>query len=402
MVEAVAAGGYRETSVGQVVALAGVSRRSFYEHFANKQECLLRTFDLIVESAVRRAEAAYRATDGPLQERLRASLGALAEAMTANRKAGMLVMLETPTAGGAGLLRLRDATERCERMLELSFSAQPGAGPLPRPVVRAIAGGLHAALSMGVRERHAIAAGELTEGMLGWTLGFQSRAAPRMAELVAARARTSLAAGPASAGRRPSGEPQPGDPERERIMEQALRAGAEGELRELTAARIAELAGVSIDAFFELFEDKDQCYLAALEMLAGRLLAAVDDERLCSSEWPTAVRRAIGELMLLLADRPHYAGTIVSQALCAGPEAMRRNAELASAIATRLTHGAPGEPVGRLTVEGVGGAIWHTVRCQVASGRVQMLPALSDYLSYVVLAPFIGADAAVEVVTEEL
>jgi AcrR family transcriptional regulator len=286
-------------------------------------------------------------------------------------------------------------------MLALSFSAQPGAGPLPRPVVRAIAGGLHAALSMGVRERHAIAAGELTEGMLGWTLGFQSRAAPRMAELVAARARTSLAAGPASAGRRP-GEPQPGDPERERIMEQALRAGAEGELRELTAARVAELAGVSIDAFFELFEDKDQCYLAALEMLAGRLLAAVDDERLCSSEWPTAVRRAIGELMLLLADRPHYAGTIVSQALCAGPEAMQRNAELASAIATRLTHGAPGEPVGRLTVEGVGGAIWHTVRCQVASGRVQLLPALSDYLSYVVLAPFIGADAAVEVVTEEL
>jgi hypothetical protein len=80
---------------------------------------------------------------------------------------------------------------------------------------------------------------------------------------------------------------------------------------------------------------------------------------------------------------------------------VQRNVELAKALATLLTEGAPGEPPGRLTVEGVGGAIWNMVRCQVASGRVQLLPALSDYLSYVVLAPFIGADAAVEVVSED-
>src|SRR6202011_696972 len=157
-----------------------------------------------------------------------------------------------------------------------------------------------------------------------------------------------------------------------------------------------------IDGFFELFENKDECYLAAFDMLAGRLLRAAGDEGLCSADWPRAVRRAIGELMLALADRPHYARTIASEALRAGPGAVRRNVELASALATMLTEGAPGEPLGRLTVEGVGGAIWQTVRCQVASGRIQLLPALSDYLSYVVLAPFIGADAAVEVVTEEI
>jgi len=49
MVEAVASSGYQETSVKQVVALAGVSRRSFYEQFANKQECFLATFDLIAQ-----------------------------------------------------------------------------------------------------------------------------------------------------------------------------------------------------------------------------------------------------------------------------------------------------------------------------------------------------------------
>ncbi len=41
------------------------------------------------------------------------------------------------------------------------------------------------------------------------------------------------------------------------------------------------------------------------------------------------------------------------------------------------------------------------MRCQVAGGRVELLAALSDHLTYIVLAPFIGAEAAVEIVTEE-
>ena len=47
------------------------------------------------------------------------------------------------------------------------------------------------------------------------------------------------------------------------------------------------------------------------------------------------------------------------------------------------------------------GAFWHTVRCQVAAGRIQLLAALADDLSYIVLTPFIGADAAIEIVTED-
>jgi AcrR family transcriptional regulator len=189
--------------------------------------------------------------------------------------------------------------------------------------------------------------------------------------------------------------------ERERLMDNALRLATLEDVHELSAPRIADEADVSVDAFFEHFESRDDCYLAALDMLAAELLRVTDDEGLSSADWPRAVRRAIGELMLYLADRPHYARTIVAEAFAAGPEAVRRNDQLARSLATLLTDGAPGEPPGRLTVEGVGGAIWHTVRCQLASGRLQMLPVLSDYLAYVVLAPFIGAEAAVEVVSEE-
>jgi AcrR family transcriptional regulator len=400
MVEAVAAKGYEGTSVRQVIALAGVSRRSFYEQFANKQECLLATFDVIAGGAMQRASDAYLASDGPLERRLRAALAEFAGAIARNRKAAELVIVQTQTAGVPGLLRLRQATARCERMLCESFKTAHDAEALPVPVVRGIAGGLHAAMSAFVREKGRMATSELTEEMVGWTLRFQAPGCARMSELIADRFTRSMRDGLPGQRARPAVIASGAD-ERERLLENALRLATVEDVHELSAPRIADEANVSIDAFFQHFESKDECYLAALDMLADELLRVTADEGLSSADWPRAVRRGIGELMLYLADRPHYARTIAADAFAAGPSAVRRNLELASALATLLTDGAPGEPPGRLTVEGVGGAIWHTVRCQVASGRVQLLPALSDYLSYVVLAPFIGAEAAVEVVSEE-
>jgi AcrR family transcriptional regulator len=284
-------------------------------------------------------------------------------------------------------------------MLCESFTGAPEAGPIPIPVARGIAGGLLAAMSTCLREGRGIGADELTEEMLRWTLRFQTRAAASMAEVIAESVKRSLGGGQSKQRERRAASPgQTG--ERERLMESALRLAVAEDLRELSGPRIAEEAGVSIDAFCELFASKDDCFLAALDMLAAELLRVTADGGLATADWPRAVRRAIRELMTYLAERPHYARTIAAEAFAAGARAVQRNLELASDLATLLTQGAPGEPVGRLTVEGVGGAIWHTVRCQVASGRIQLLPAMSDYLSYVVLAPFIGAEAAVEVVTE--
>jgi len=102
-----------------------------------------------------------------------------------------------------------------------------------------------------------------------------------------------------------------------------------------------------------------------------------------------------------LADHPLHARTLVHEAFGAGPEALGRTLELSNSIATLLTEGAPAHARGALAVDAVAGAIWHTIRCQVIGGRTQTLAALSDHLAYVVLAPFIGADAAAEVVTAE-
>ena len=402
MIEAVAANGYEGTSVKQVVSLAGVSRRSFYEQFANKQECFLATYDVIATRGAGRVAAAYRAADGDVEARMQAAFGELGRAISTNWNSANLVILEAPKVGAPALLRLRRASATFEQMLAATFEHTSAATPLPGPVIRGIAGGLHAAMSSCLREGSAEAAPELANEMFRWTLLFQTPAAKQLAERLSERAHTALAQGrkaPSRASARGNGAAQ--RDERERLLEQALRLAVLEGYREISAPQIADAANVPIDAFFELFDGKDDCFLAALDMLGEQLKTLATDPDLRGAEWPQAVRRTIGELMLYLADNPIYAHTIAEGAFAAGPEATARNLRLAYGIAARLTEGAPDEARSVLVVQGVAGALSHTVRCQVASGQIQLLSVLSDYLTYIVLAPFIGAEQAAALLVEE-
>jgi len=347
MVEAVAANGYERTSVKQVVGLAGVSRRSFYEQFANKQDCFLATFDLIATRGAKRINEVYRATQGDLEERLTASFREFAGAVEGNWKGANLVIVEAQTAGVPGLKRLHRATEMFEQMISSSFERAPGASALPRPVVRGIAGGLHAATSTCVREGTAAELSILGEEMLRWTLLFQAPATERMAERMAESARARLLNGYRAGNGRPTngGGAEDGD-ERERLLRHALRLAVVEDYGALSAPQIAQEANVPMEAFFELFKDKDECFLAALDALGEELLRRAADPDLISSDWPHAVRRAIGELMGFLAGHPLYARTIASEAFAAGPAAIARNLAIARNVATLLTEGAPGEARG--------------------------------------------------------
>ena len=185
------------------------------------------------------------------------------------------------------------------------------------------------------------------------------------------------------------------------MLEHALHLAVVEGYRELSAPQIADAANVSIDAFFELFDGKEACFLAALDMLGEQLLELAADPDLRSADWPYAVRRTIRELMGFLAEHPIYARTIAEGAYAAGPEAIERNLTLAHGIAARLTEGAPEQARSALAVQGVAGALSHTVRCHVASGQIQLLSVLSDYLTYIVLTPFIGAEDAATLVIED-
>jgi hypothetical protein len=133
-------------------------------------------------------------------------------------------------------------------------------------------------------------------------------------------------------------------------------------------------------------------------MLGGDLLHLVADPGLVSDDWPAAVCRTVEALLRYLSEHPASLISLSSQMLQAGPRAIDNAMELALEVATLLTEGAPAPPRGELTTEGIAGALWHTLYCEVIAGRGHRLPALGEYLSYVTLTPFLGAEEAVATV----
>jgi AcrR family transcriptional regulator len=396
MIEAVARGGYERASVKQVIGLAGVSRRSFYEQFPNKQACFLATFDLLATRGIRGMAEAHLATEGDFAERLHAGFGALCAKIEAAPKAASLVLVEAQTAGVAGSLRVHRSLTGCERLLARAFASSPDAACPSAPIIRAITGGLHGTLA------HSVLAGDLdergaplAERLTTWTTAFATGSA-ESEELLSTRLRARMRAISLASAHRRGEEGTSHGEARTRILHEALRLVAMHDHRELSAPQIADEAGVPIDAFLELFATREECYLAALDMVGERLLAALGDAERCGTEWPVAVRRATAGLLSCLGESPVYARTIAQTALAAGSAPAARARELLEAIATRLLAGAPAGPGAGLAPQVIAGALLHTIRAQVLGGRIQLLGALSEHLAYVVLVPVLGADAAHE------
>jgi AcrR family transcriptional regulator len=74
MLTASAGLGYRETNVQDVIDRAGVSRPTFYEHFANKEDCFLAAFDTSAERLRARVDAAALRGGEVWRDRMRFAL----------------------------------------------------------------------------------------------------------------------------------------------------------------------------------------------------------------------------------------------------------------------------------------------------------------------------------------
>jgi AcrR family transcriptional regulator len=131
MSEVLAERGYEDASIGRVCKRAGVSRRTFYEIFHDRDECLLVAFDAAAERIAAPVLLAWEG-NGSWCERIRGALGALLEQLDAEPAAARVCVVETLKAGPSVM-------ERRARILEVLVDAveqgrgemKPGSGPPP-------------------------------------------------------------------------------------------------------------------------------------------------------------------------------------------------------------------------------------------------------------------------------
>lgn len=96
-------------SVEAVIGRAQVSRRTFYEHFGNKEEAFLAAYDHVMNGLLERTAEAYQRETG-IPDRFQAGLRAFLEGLAADPAAARMCIVEVLPAG-------RRATARRDEML---------------------------------------------------------------------------------------------------------------------------------------------------------------------------------------------------------------------------------------------------------------------------------------------
>jgi AcrR family transcriptional regulator len=140
--EAVAEQGYAATTVADIIARARLSRRTFYEHFSDKEECFLAAYDAVVEQLLAGVGQAYEEAEGwpqKVHDGLRAFLGALA----AEPAFACMCIVEVVAAGPDARGR-RDAAMRVfVDFLEPGRAEAPKGVTVPALAAEIVVGGIY-------------------------------------------------------------------------------------------------------------------------------------------------------------------------------------------------------------------------------------------------------------------
>jgi AcrR family transcriptional regulator len=149
MAQVVAGKGYGATSVADVIATAGVSRKTFYEHFRDKLDCFLAAYDLGVEVLLATVRAAGAEETDPLavtRARTRAYLRTLADEPAFART----FLVEVAAAGPEALERRRVVHRQFAGLAREIVESIPGAPRLPDDLYLAWVGASNEVISAWV------------------------------------------------------------------------------------------------------------------------------------------------------------------------------------------------------------------------------------------------------------
>lgn len=141
MIATVAEKGYRDATVSDVSAAAGVSRRTFYGYFSSKEDCYLATYEIVARHL---AEASLAAGAGERSwaRRVRAEIAGAMQLFSANPDLVRFYLQAPPRAGEEIAARYRQGAGRV--LAQLGKGAPAKARKPNRDVLNAISGGMAA------------------------------------------------------------------------------------------------------------------------------------------------------------------------------------------------------------------------------------------------------------------
>jgi AcrR family transcriptional regulator len=185
--------------------------------------------------------------------------------------------------------------------------------------------------------------------------------------------------------------------QRERLLAAIVATAAAKGYETISVADVLEAAGVGRETFYELFEDKQDCFLAAHQVLFDDFFNRVSAVYQGPGPWPERVGDSISEMLRLLAADPDATKFLLIEIGKVGPVSRELFATTFSRVVALLTDGGGGgAPQAALpnVATIAGGAVFARVHEEVVLGRAAELPRLAPHLAYELLLPFVGEEEA--------
>lgn len=384
MVEAAAAQGYARLTVGDVVALAGVSKSTFYELYEGKAECFADAYEALRERSLGRAATAA-AAEAEAEAALAAAIGAVFELVAADPAGARAVVVEALAAGALGL-RLREQTSKAFEALlgeTLARTGAPDIGPTKRrTIVQGTEHMVYRALRRGELDRLGDRAAELAR----WACSYGPARGEAEEASEPGGSKLLWEIEPNSSAARLRYGP------RERITQAVVKLAYE-KGGPLSIPQISARAGVSNATFYKHFAGKQEALLAPFDAFTRGAAQAAVPEIAAAASWEESVRNGFGAALRFMSGEPEFAWVAYVEVSRAG-EASRVHTEDSMALFEGPLSKAAGAPVElpETVLGAIVGGVFGFVQLAIGEGRLGELgrevPELMDF----VLAPYRAAE----------
>jgi AcrR family transcriptional regulator/DNA-binding MarR family transcriptional regulator len=185
--------------------------------------------------------------------------------------------------------------------------------------------------------------------------------------------------------------------QRARILSATLDACSEQGAANVTVADVVGRAGISRRTFYELFDDCEECLLAALDDAIERASELVLDAYEAHASWRERIRAGLTALLRFL-DEEHSPGRLlIVDSLAAGPAAVERRSRVLDAVQEAIEEGLKDatayEGRSHLTAEGIVGGVLSVIHTRMVKDNRPLTELVNPLMSMIVL-PYLGPAAA--------
>jgi len=372
--------GYQAITVADVLALSGVSRSAFYDHFANKAECLTAAVSELIEPTLARLAAADLAGDPRPASEVFEEFFAILRLQPA---AASVFFVELHAAGDEGEALGDRGVEKLAATVEELSGGPDGAWPADPVLVRALVAGLRKLIHTRLVRGEAAELERLAPDLWRWVTSVTPPPAPLV---VPRRQRASSTA------------PFEGYTPGERIAGAVAGVVAEKGYGAMSTDDIAARAAISLSTFYAHFADKRDAVVGALEMSGAQVMALAAPVARRAGDWQQGVRALYEAICAYFAAEPAMAELATVGVYSAGPQALARRDRVIDSLAEMLAPGFEENPSApAVSAEAIAATVYALMREQVRREGPEGLAAIVPLATYITLVTFVGPARAMAV-----